>query len=416
MGGMCLLIGTLVGIIVLLGVGIVYLVFKLGYLKRENAELSTTVRQCESVRLEKEKAEKENVRLQEQLKNTQEKLEWLEKAKEELEKAFKAVASDVTSKNTEAFFIQASDKLGGVVEPLKENLQSLRNYLQEIEQKREGAYGSLQALANEILKTHSELQREVVGLKSALKSSTPRGRWGEYELRRIVEMAGMTKYVSFLEQETAGERRPDMVIKLPKGGSIPIDAKVPLEAYFEAMETDDPRAQQEKLAKHVRSMKETIRGLSRKKYWNSFERTPEFVIMFVPVEAAVRIAFEMEPNLLDDAFNQKVLITTPVTLLALLKAVAFGWQQFQWAENARMIAQEGTELYKRAVKFLEHYNDVGKKLDSLVEAYNKSVGSLQSRFFPSLKRMTELSGELEEPPSVSEIDVRPRSLEILDDK
>jgi len=413
-----LLIGTLVGIIALLVFVIIYLVFRLGYLKRENAsllkQLNATIQQWESLRSEKEETERENVRLQEQLKNTQEKLEWLETAKQELEKAFKAVASEVTSKNTETFFVQASDKLSGVVGPLKENLQSLQNYLQEIEQKRESAYGSLQALAGEILKTHSELQREVVGLKSALKSSTPRGRWGEYELRRIVEMAGMTKYVSFFEQETAGERRPDVVIRLPKGGAIPIDAKVPLEAYFEAMETDDPKVQREKLAKHVKSMKETIRGLSRREYWNSFDRAPDFVIMFVPVEAAVRIAFEMEPSLLDDAFNQKVLITTPVTLLALLKAVAFGWQQFQWAENAKMIAQEGNRLYERAVKFVEHYNEVGKKLGSLVKAYNNSVGSLQSRFFPSLRRMTELSGELEELPSVSEIDVQPRSIETFD--
>ncbi|MDI3517822.1 MAG: recombination protein RmuC [Thermotogota bacterium] len=400
----------------ILAVIVVILGLMLVYAKREartlSKQLAESLEQLEGLKKDKDRLEKENVRFQEQLKSLQEKLEWLENAKQELERTFRAVAAEIASKNTETFFIQASDKLSGVVNPLRETLQSLQNNLQEIERKRESAYGSLQTLAQEILKTHSQLQKEVVGLKSALKSSSPRGKWGEYELRRIIELAGMTRYVSFFEQESSGEGRPDVLIRLPGGGVVPIDAKVPLEAYFEAIETDDPSTRKERLSRHVKSMRETIRQLSRKAYWNSFDKAPEFVVMFVPVEAAVRIAFEEDPGILEDAFDQKVLITTPVTLLALLKAVAFGWQQFLWNENAKKIAQEGRALYERAVKFLEHYNKIGKNLSDLVKAYNDSVGSLQSRLFPSLRRMTELSGEPAEPPSLSEVELYPRSLEL----
>ena len=380
---------------------------KLEHFKEENEKLSGEI---ESLRQDNEKLKIEKAKFQEQMNSLNEKLDWLEKTKAELRDSFKALASDVTSKNTEDFLKQANDKLKDLLSPLKNNLDTLQKNIVEIENKREKAYGGLEKHLQELTRTNNELQTGITKLNSSLKSSTSRGRWGEYQLKRIVELAGMTAHIDFEEQESNEEGRPDMVIKLPNGGEIPVDAKTPLNAYLEAMEVQDERARKDKLKKHVKSIKDTIKALSSKAYWEQFKESPDFVIMFIPIEAAVSTAFEIDPGLLELAISKKVLITTPITLIALLKSVAYGWQQFQLAENAKKIAEEGKELYKRLNRFLNNIDDVGKKLTALVKTYNTAVGSLEGRLLPGARRFKEIAEITDKEPSLQPLEVEPRPL------
>lgn len=359
-------------------------------------------------RLKKQKSELEIEKAN--LEGKIENLDWLSKAKDDLEKIFKSVASDVTQNNTENFFKTANNKLGDVLDPMKKELKNLQTYINEVENKREKAYGGLEKHLEELSKTSNQLQTGITKLSSSLRNTSSRGRWGEYQLRRIVELAGMTEHIDFEEQIGNEYGRPDMIIKLPKGGDIPVDAKTPMNAYLEAVESEDEKEREEKLKDHVKTIKKTIGDLSKKAYWEQFKNTPDFVIMFIPIEAAVSAAFERDSKLLEEAINKKVLITTPVTLLALLKSVAFGWQQLQLAENAKKIADEGRELYGRVSTFLNHMDNVGSRMKSLVQAYNDAVGSLESRLLPGARKFKEMveseEGELE----VESIDLQVRDV------
>ncbi|TYC00591.1 MAG: DNA recombination protein RmuC [Kosmotoga sp.] len=359
-------------------------------------------------KLKKQKSELEieNANLEGKIEN----LDWLSKAKDDLEKIFKSVASDVTQNNTENFFKTANNKLGDVLDPMKKELKNLQTYINEVENKREKAYGGLEKHLEELSKTSNQLQTGITKLSSSLRNTSSRGRWGEYQLRRIVELAGMTEHIDFEEQIGNEYGRPDMIIKLPKGGDIPVDAKTPMNAYLEAVEAENENEREEKLKQHVKNIKKTINDLSRKSYWEQFKSTPDFVIMFIPIEAAVSAAFEKDSQLLEEAIDKKVLITTPVTLLALLKSVAFGWQQLQLAENAKKIADEGKELYGRVSTFLNHMDNVGSRMKSLVQAYNDAVGSLESRLLPGARKFKDMveseEGELE----VESIDLQVRDV------
>ncbi|MGC9384745.1 MAG: DNA recombination protein RmuC [Kosmotogaceae bacterium] len=359
-------------------------------------------------RLKKQKSELEIEKAN--LEGKIENLDWLSKAKDDLEKIFKSVASDVTQNNTENFFKTANNKLGDVLDPMKKELKNLQTYINEVENKREKAYGGLEKHLEELSKTSNQLQTGITKLSSSLRNTSSRGRWGEYQLRRIVELAGMTEHIDFEEQISSEYGRPDMIIKLPKGGDIPVDAKTPMNAYLEAVESEDEKEREEKLKDHVKTIKKTIGDLSRKAYWEQFKNTPDFVIMFIPIEAAVSAAFERDSQLLEEAINKKVLITTPVTLLALLKSVAFGWQQLKLAENAKKIADEGKELYGRVSTFLNHIEDIGGRIRTLVETYNRAVGSLESRLLPGARKFKEMveseEGELE----VESIDLQVRDV------
>jgi len=242
----------------------------------------------------------------------------------------------------------------------------------------------------ELLTTHANLQKTTVSLTQALRSPTVRGRWGELQLRRVVEMAGMVKNVSYTEQVSTGKGHPDMIIYLPNGGELPLDAKVPLEAYLDAMESEDGYERKVKLLSHVKAMKDRVRELSRKQYWDQFEQAPDFVVIFVPNEACLGAAFDFDSGLLDFAIERHVLITTPVTLIALLKAVAYGWQQHQITENSRKIAEQGKELYQRLTVLFERFTDLRKNLNRTVDSFNKTVGSLEGRLLPSARRFEEM--------------------------
>jgi len=347
------------------------------------------------------------VQLEQELRAEREKLQWTETAEQKLREAFTALASDSLSSNAQQFLTSAQRELKTLVNPLTEKLVSMDQQVRALESKREGAYGKLGEQLRALGDAQSQLQRTTVSLEQALRSSTARGRWGELQLRRVVELAGMAAHIDFDEQATTDEGRPDMIVRLPSGGVLPVDAKASASAYLDAMQVEGER-RKSKLDEHVRAIRSRIQDLSRKQYWAQFERAPELVVMFVPFESALSAAFERDPGLLEYGIQQHILVASPVTLLALLRAVAFGWQQHQITENAEAIANEGRQLHDRVVTFLSHLVSHGKNLGKSVETYNQAVASLQSRLMPSLRRFKDLSGESKELPEGEPIDTQPR--------
>ena len=370
----------------------------------------------------------ENVQLKKDLEADMERMKWLEMTQEKMKESFKALSADLLSSNSAQFLNQAREKLSevlelqkrdwglhkeefkGMVEPLGKNLEELDKQIREMEQKREGAYQGLIQQITQLGTSHQELQKTTINLTQALKSTTIRGRWGEVQLRRIVEMAGMISYVDFNEQVTVDEGRPDMLIHLPNQGIIPVDSKAPMNAYLESQEIADEDNRQRKLEEHAKAMRNHMKSLSQKAYWSQFPRSPEFVVLVVPYDSGLTAAFERDGKLLEDALQNKVLIVSPVSLLALLKVIAYGWLQLQLAENAQKIADQGKELFSRFVTFSGHLGEMGRKLNLTVQSYNKSVGSLESRIIPSIQRLKEMGAGSAEIPEVSQIDLQAREL------
>ncbi|MCL7977608.1 MAG: DNA recombination protein RmuC [marine benthic group bacterium] len=344
-----------------------------------------------------------------------EKLGWSEKAEERLREAFTALAGETLRKNADSYSSRAKEDIQGVLTPFQEKLVSLDGHVRELEKARAGAYESLNSQIRDLKETHRQLHESTTNLRAALKSPTARGRWGEVQLRRVVEMAGLERHVDFDEQSTeAGEGRPDMVARLPGGGVLPIDAKVPLNAYLSAMETENDDERRRQLASHAQALKSRVRELSTKAYWDQFDATPGFVVMFVPNESCLGAAFQEDAGLFEYATERKVLICSPVNLYALLKAVAFGWQQQEITDNAREIAAQGQELYSRLGKFVDMYSDIGRHLQRSVSAFNKATGSLDSRLVPAMRRFRELgigTDGIEEP---SRLDITTRQPSLLE--
>lgn len=354
----------------------------------------------------------ELARLQEEIRSSTEKLQWIDQAETKMRDAFQSLAADTLYRNSTTFLGQASqsveDKLQQVVGPLKDNLTKLDNHVRALEQRREGAYRELQEQLRQLGRTHSDLQTTTVTLAQALKSPTVRGRWGEMQLRRVVEMAGLVENVHFKTQAAGDGGRPDMIVFLPNRGILPVDSKVPLDRYLEAVEAADEQIRKVKLADHASAMRSRVRELSQKKYWEQFDQTPDFVAMFVPNDSCLGAAFESDPGLLEYAVEQCVLITTPVTLLALLKAVSYGWQQHQMTENARQIADQGQELYRRLDTFAGHLAELGKNLNKTIESYNDAVGSWEGRLRPWARHFQKMGIATSEILSPSAIETKPR--------
>ncbi len=348
-----------------------------------------------------------NAQLKQELRTEREKVQWTEIAEQKLREAFTALASQSLSSNSQQFLTNAQKELKTLVDPLSQKLDTMDQQVRALETKREGAYGKLGEQLRTLGEAQSQLQRTTVSLEQALKSPTARGRWGELQLRRVVELAGMVSHVDFDEQPTTDEGRPDLVVRLPGGGVLPVDAKASATAYLDAMQSEGDR-RSTKLSEHVRAMRSRIQDLSRKQYWSQFERAPELVVMFVPFESALSAAFEKDPDLLEYGIRQHILVASPVTLLALLRAVAFGWQQQRITENARQIASEGRELYARILNVIKPFRDAGTHLGRAVEAYDQAVGSLEHRLFPALHRMRDLTASSDELPETSEIRKTPR--------
>jgi DNA recombination protein RmuC len=331
----------------------------------------------------------------------EEKVALLEKTERELTERFDALAAAALRNNNESFLELAAAKLGQkeqavehLVAPLKESLQKVDGKLQELEVARKGAYSSLAEQVRQLGETQKELRSETGNLVSALRDRpNVRGRWGEIQLRRVVEMAGMLEHCDFETQHHVatddGRIRPDLVVKMPGGGSVVVDAKVAGQAYIESLECKDDESRTLKLRDHARQVREHVTKLGAKNYWSQFERTPDFVVLFLPGETFLSAALEQDPALIEESFNNRVLIATPTTLIALLRTVAYGWRQETIAESAKEVSELGRELYKRMATLTEHYSKVGKGLQSAVRAYNDSVGSFERSVLPGARKLKD---------------------------
>ncbi len=348
----------------------------------------------------------------------------LEGAEDDQRARFDALAADALRKNNESFLELAAAKLGQkeqavehLVSPLKESLQKVDVKLQELEVARKGAYSSLAEQVRQLMETQKELRSETGNLVSALRDRpNVRGRWGEMQLRRVVEMAGMLEHVDFVTQAHVatedGRLRPDLIVQLPGGKKVVVDAKMAGQAYLESLGCDDEESRIAKLREHARQVRDHVTKLSAKSYWSQFDQTPEFVILFIPGETFLSAALEQDPALIEDGVNQQVIIATPTTLIALLRAVSYGWRQETVAESARAVSDLGRELYTRLATMTEHFAKVGRGLETAVRSYNETVGSLETRVLPSARKFKEHgvapAGELA-PLNVVDRSIRPVS-------
>ena len=351
--------------------------------------------------------ERLNVRVAESdamLRAEREKNLWTQDARQQLKDAFKSIATDELEAKTAQLKTTAKEELGGVVGPLKDELSKLDKHVRDLEARREGAYSSIGTQLDGLQKLQASLKEQTTTLAQALKAPTVRGRWGEIHLRRLVELCGLEKHVDFSEQEGNQSSRPDMIVRLPERGIVPVDAKVPLDAFLKAMESDSEDARKVLLAQHAQAFRARMRELSQRSYWDQFETMPEVVVMFVPVEASVSAAFLADRDLFEDAFQNKVLITSPISLFALLKAVAFGWQQQQVTDNAEKIATQGKSVYDRLMTFAAHFSGIGKSLEASVKKYNEASGSMETRVLPAVRRLKELGVGSEEIEAVHQIE------------
>ena len=316
--------------------------------------------------------------------------ESVEKQEKMIEEKFKALAGDVLEKNSENFLKRASERF----KPIDESLVKFERKISKIEKAREGAYRAVTEQVRSLAQGQTDLRSETGRLVQALRQPKTRGRWGEYQLRNVLEMAGMTEHVDFVEQKAVGGEdgrlRPDVIVRLPGGKSIIVDAKTPLEGYLAAVEADNEEDRERHMDAHVRHVRVHIGALSSKEYWKELPVTPDFVVMFVPGEAFFAAAIESDPALFERAVKGQVLISTPTTFIALVKAIAYGWQQQKLAENMQEVADNARELYDRIKKFGEHMGDLGRSLDRAVKKYNEGVGSLEGRVLRTARKFEAL--------------------------
>ena len=400
------------------------------------AALDSAAGELDAARREAETARIETARIEADLRVATEKHEEFargsEEARKKLEEMFKALASDVLQANQKQFletasahFEKAQKQIGGhlgerhtqleeMLKPFREQISEQQKSLKDLEVKREKAYTSIEQHVQRIAESHQSLQQETGRLVTALRRPEQRGRWGEMQLRNIVELAGMSEHCDFVEQvsvEGDGDARfrPDMIVKLPGDGMIVVDSKVALDAYLDAIETEDDARRRELLARHASAVENHVKGLADKKYWNQFERTPKVVVMFMPIESGLAAAMEHKPDLQMKAMQSHVLIVTPTLLVGLLRSIGYGWQQEDVAANAREIAKAGATLYDRLAKFAQYFEKVGERLRQGAESYNRAVGSLESSILPAARKMKSLgttkSDDLEEP-SMIEVETR----------
>jgi len=353
------------------------------------------------------------IRLEEEKKSYEEKLKVFQNAEEKLTHYFKSISNEALKQNNQNFLDLAKQTLekqeisaktelekkqtaiDSLIKPIKESLDKMDLKLTDLEKSRVGAYEAIHQQVKTLVESQHSLKSETSQLVQALRSPVVRGRWGEIQLKRVVEMAGMLEYCDFFQQEstetTSGEKlRPDLIIRLPGDKNIVIDAKAPLSAYLDALNITDENLRKERLKDHAKHIRTHMNQLSRKSYWDQFKPAPEFVVLFLPGEIFFSAALEQDPALIEVGVDQKVILATPTTLIALLRAVSYGWRQENLAKNAQKISDLGQELFKRISDMSDHLNRLGKNLNLAVDSFNKTVGTFESRVFVSARKFKEL--------------------------
>lgn len=391
-----------------------YLAGKLARLRNEYAQLETELGHERMRALEKQAA--------------------LEQLNSQLKDTFNAMATEALNSNNEQFLRLAKESLGqfhikaegelekrekaveNLVKPIRDALEKTEKQVERMESGRQQAHGALTKHLETMAESHRLLQSETRNLVQALRRPEVRGQWGELTLKRLAELAGMVEHCDFQEQASAqtdnGQQRPDMIVRMPDKREIIVDAKTPLDAYLSAVEAVSDEERKTRLQQHARNVRARIKELSSKSYWQQFRHSPDFVVLFIPGDQFLSAALDVDHTLIEDALSQNVILATPTSFVALLRAIAYGWRQEVLAENAEVIREVGQDLYGRLATFAEHLSRLGRSLDSSVSAYNKAISSYDSRILPGAKKFTELGVTArKEPPRLEPIERSARHVE-----